>query len=241
VRREATGYGCAYFAQEMLRVDGSSLSDRTVTVSGAGNVAIYAIEKVQRLGGHVVGCSDSRGYVHDPDGIDLDLVKRIKEVERGSLEGYVADRPRAKYVGSGSLWEVPTEVALPCATQGELGEADAHSLVRSGALVVAEGANMPCTPSAIQVLRDGGVLFGPGKAANAGGVATSALEMQQNASRDSWTFDYTEKRLVEIMSEIHRSCYEMAEECGAPGDYVTGANNAAFVKVADAMLAMGVT
>ena len=241
VRREATGYGCAYFAQEMLRVDGSSLDGRTVTVSGAGNVAIYAIEKVQRLGGTVVGCSDSKGYVHDPDGLDLDLIKQIKEVERGSLERYGQERDGAKFVSGGSLWEIPTEVALPCATQNEIDGNDASKLVECGALAVAEGANMPCTPEAIEVLREGGVLFAPGKAANAGGVATSALEMQQNASRDSWTFEHTEKRLVEIMCGIHAACYEMSEQCGAPGDYVTGANNAAFVRVADAMLAMGVT
>jgi len=241
VRREATGYGCAYFAQEMLRVDGSSLDGRTVTVSGAGNVAIYAIEKVQRLGGTVVGCSDSKGYVHDPDGLDLDLIKQIKEVERGSLERYGQERDGAKFVSGGSLWEIPTEVALPCATQNEIDGNDASKLVECGALAVAEGANMPCTPEAIEVLKEGGVLFAPGKAANAGGVATSALEMQQNASRDSWTFEHTEKRLVEIMCGIHAACYEMSEQCGAPGDYVTGANNAAFVRVADAMLAMGVT
>jgi len=241
VRREATGYGCAYFVQEMLRVDGSSLSGRTVTVSGAGNVAIYAIEKVQALGGMVTGCSDSGGYLHDPAGLDLDLIKRIKQVERGSLEQYAAERGDSSFVAGGRIWEIPTEVALPCATQNELDEDDARKLVESGALAVAEGANMPCTPAAVAVLKEGGALFGPAKAANAGGVATSALEMQQNASRDSWTFEYTEKRLVEIMCGIHAACYEMSEECGVPGDYLIGANNAAFVKVADAMLAMGVT
>jgi glutamate dehydrogenase (NADP+) len=241
VRREATGYGCAYFADEMLRARGSSLDGRTVTVSGAGNVAIYAIEKVQQLGGTVVACSDSKGYVHDPGGLDLELLKQVKEVERASLERYAAERKDAKFIAAGSLWEVPTEVALPCATQNELDDGDAQELVRCGALLVAEGANMPCTRDAIEVLREGGVLFAPGKAANAGGVATSALEMQQNASRDSWTFEHTEQRLVEIMRDIHHSCFEMAEQCSAPGDYVAGANNAGFVLVADAMLAMGVT
>ncbi len=241
VRKEATGYGCAYFAEEMLRARDSSLDGRTVTVSGAGNVAIYAIEKVQQLGGTVVGCSDSRGYVHDPAGLDVELIKEIKEVDRGPLQDYADRRSGSKFVAGASLWEIPTEVALPCATQGELDARDARSLIESGTVLVAEGANMPCTPEAVEVLREGGALFGPSKAANAGGVATSALEMQQNASRDSWTFEYTEKRLVEIMCDIHRSCFEMSQECEVPGDYVVGANNAAFVRVADAMLAMGVT
>lgn len=241
VRKEATGYGCAYFAQEMLGALDSSLSGRTVTVSGAGNVAIYAIEKVQQLGGTVIGCSDSKGYLHDPAGLDLASIKEIKEVERGPLEDYAARRPGSRFVPGGRLWELPTEVALPCATQNELDHDDAGMLVENGVLIVAEGANLPCTPGAVDVLRAGGVAFGPGKAANAGGVATSALEMQQNASRDSWSFEYTEERLVQIMRDIHRSCHEMAEECGVPGDYVTGANNAAFIRVADAMLAMGVT
>jgi glutamate dehydrogenase (NADP+) len=241
VRKEATGYGCAYFAEEMLRTQGSSLNGRTVTVSGSGNVAIYAIEKAQQLGGTVTGCSDSKGYVHDPAGLDVELIKQIKEVERGPLEEYATQRPGASFVPGARLWEVATEVALPCATQSELDAGDARKLIESGTALVVEGANMPCTPEAVRLLREGGVLFGPGKAANAGGVATSALEMQQNASRDSWTFEYTEHRLVEIMRDIHRSCYEMSGECGVPGDYVVGANNAAFVRVAEAMLAMGVT
>jgi glutamate dehydrogenase (NADP+) len=241
VRREATGYGCVYFAQEMLRRIDSSLDGRTVTVSGSGNVAIYAIEKAQQLGATVVGCSDSQGYVHDPAGLDLELIKEIKEVERGRLSAYPDRRPGSSFTSGARLWELPTEVALPCATQGELDETDARRLVESGTLLVAEGANMPCTRGAVDVLREGGVLFGLGKAANAGGVATSALEMQQNASRDSWTFEHTEERLVEIMCDIHDSCYEMSEQCGVPGDYVTGANCAGFVRVAEAMLAMGVT
>ncbi len=240
VRKEATGYGCAYFAQEMMRTMGSSLNDRTVTVSGSGNVAIYAIEKVHHLGGTVIGCSDSGGYVLDRGGIDLALLKEIKEESRESLSVYADRRPGAEYVPGAKVWEIPAEVALPCATQGELDGEDAARLADGGVKAVAEGANMPCSIEAVEVLRDRGVLFGPGKAANAGGVATSALEMQQNASRDSWTFDHTEARLVEIMKDIHDSCYSMSERCGAPGDYVIGANNASFVKVADAMLAMGV-
>ncbi|MGA7396848.1 MAG: NADP-specific glutamate dehydrogenase [Solirubrobacterales bacterium] len=241
VRKEATGYGCAYFAKEMLDALGSSLDGRTVTVSGSGNVAIYAIEKVEQLGGTVIGCSDSKGYLHDPAGIDVELVKEIKEVERAPLEGYTDRRSGSSFVSGERLWELPTEVALPCATQNELDHTDAAKLVKSGVMIVAEGANLPCTSGAVQVLREANVAFGPGKAANAGGVATSALEMQQNASRDSWTFEHTEERLVQIMGDIHRSCHGMAEECGVPGDYVVGANNAAFIRVADAMLAMGVT
>ena len=241
VRKEATGYGCAYFAEEMLGALDSSMSGRTVTVSGAGNVAIYAIEKVQQLGGTVVGCSDSKGYLHDPAGLDVELIKEIKENERGPLEDYVARRSGSRFVTGKRLWELPTEVALPCATQNELDHKDAEQLVENGVLMVAEGANLPCTSGAVEVLRSGGALFGPGKAANAGGVATSALEMQQNASRDSWSFEYTEARLVQIMRDIHRSCHEMSQECGRPGDYVVGANNAGFIRVADAMLAMGVT
>jgi glutamate dehydrogenase (NADP+) len=240
VRKEATGYGCAYFAQEMLRTQGSSLNDRSVIVSGSGNVAIYAIEKVQRLGGTVIACSDSGGHVIDRDGIDVALLKEIKEVGRGSLAEYADRRPGSEFVAGAKVWQVPAEVVLPCATQGELDGEDARQVVAGGAKVVAEGANMPCTSDAVETLREGGVLFGPGKAANAGGVATSALEMQQNASRDSWTFEHTEARLVEIMRDVHDACYEMSERCGVPGDYVIGANNTGFVRVADAMLAMGV-
>ncbi len=238
VRKEATGYGVAIFAEEMLRASGTGLDGATVVVSGAGNVAIYAMEKVQQMGGRVVACSDSGGTLHDPLGIDLDLVKRCKEVERTSLATYAAERPTAGY-GSAPLWEVPCDVALPCATQNELDQLAAKQLVANGCRAVAEGANMPCTPDAVALLTEAGVLFGPGKAANAGGVATSALEMQQNASRDSWTFDHTEVKLEEIMVAIHRLCHETAEEYGAPGDYVAGANIAGFTKVAHAMASFG--
>ncbi len=241
VRKEATGYGCAFFVEEMLKTKDSSLDGRTVTVSGAGNVAIYAIEKVQQLGGEVIGCSDSKGYLHDPAGLDLELIKQIKEVERAPLEKYTSEKSGSRFVADAPLWDLPTEVALPCATQNELDADDARKLLDSGLAAVAEGANMPCTADAVALLRESGILYGPGKAANAGGVATSALEMQQNASRDSWTFEHTEKRLLEIMRDVHRSCHEMAEDCGVPGDYVVGANNASFVRVAEAMLAMGVT
>ncbi|MFE5310046.1 NADP-specific glutamate dehydrogenase [Isoptericola sp. NPDC056573] len=240
VRREATGYGAVLFAQSMLGTKGESLDGRRVSVSGSGNVAIYAAEKAQQLGGRVITFSDSSGYVVDEAGIDLDLLKEVKEVQRGRVSDYVDRRPGARLVSDGSIWDVPTDVALPCATQNELSEADAKQLVANGVLAVAEGANMPTTPEAVALLRDAGVLFGPGKAANAGGVATSALEMQQNASRDSWSFDYTESRLAEIMTGIHDSCLATAEEYEAPGDYVVGANVAGFTKVADAMIAFGV-
>jgi glutamate dehydrogenase (NADP+) len=240
VRSEATGYGCAYFVAEMLAARGTSLDGQDVVVSGAGNVALNATEKVQQLGGRVIACSDSAGFVHDPDGIDVDLLREVKEIERGRISEY-ADRRgnRARYVPGAGIWAVPCWVALPCATQNELTGADAQRLIEGGVVAVAEGANMPCTPDAISAFRGAGVAFGPGKAANAGGVATSALEMQQNASRDSWSFEYTERRLVEIMSEIHALCHDTAERYGAPGDYVAGANMAGFVRVADAMLALG--
>ena len=240
VRREATGYGAVLFAQSMLGTKGESLDGRRVSVSGSGNVAIYAAEKAQQLGGRVITFSDSSGYVVDEAGIDLDLLKEVKEVQRGRVSDYVDQRPGARLVSDGSIWDVPTDVALPCATQNELSEADAKQLVANGVRAVAEGANMPTTPEAVALLREAGVLFGPGKAANAGGVATSALEMQQNASRDSWSFDYTESRLAEIMTGIHDNCLATAEEYEAPGDYVVGANVAGFTKVADAMIAFGV-
>ncbi|ASN52893.1 NADP-specific glutamate dehydrogenase [Sinomonas sp. R1AF57] len=240
VRPEATGYGTVLFANEMAKTRGRSIEGRRVVVSGSGNVAIYAIAKAQQLGAQVVACSDSSGYVVDEDGIDLDLLRQIKEVERGRLKDYALRRGSAvAYVEGGSVWDVDAEVALPCATQNELGEAAAVRLVKAGVKVVAEGANMPSTPEAVAVFQKAGVLFGPGKAANAGGVATSALEMQQNASRDSWTFEHTEERLSEIMVGIHDRCAATAEEYGQPGNYVLGANIAGFVKVAKAMLAQG--
>jgi glutamate dehydrogenase (NADP+) len=240
VRREATGYGCVYFVQEMLAANDTGLDGREVVVSGAGNVAIYAIEKATQLGAQVIACSDSKGFVHDPDGIDVDLLKEVKQVERESLSEYAERRGgKARFVTDRPVWELRCEVALPCATQNEMSADDARTLIEHGVVAVAEGANMPCTPEAIDAFRSAGVAFGPGKAANAGGVATSALEMQQNASRDSWTFEHTEARLAEIMREIHRVCLTTAEQYDAPGDYVLGANRAAFIRVADAMLALG--
>ena len=240
VRTEATGYGTAFFVKEMLAAKGDSFDGKQVVVSGSGNVAIYGIEKVHQLGGRVIACSDSDGYVIDEAGIDLDLLKEIKNGQRGRVTDYAEQRgSSARYVEGGSIWQVPCEIALPCATQNELTGTDAKALVENGALLVAEGANMPTTPEAIRILRDAGVRFAPGKAANAGGVATSALEMQQNASRDSWSFEHTEARLAEIMRAVHDRCLETADEYDVPGDDVAGANIAGFTRVADAMLALG--
>jgi glutamate dehydrogenase (NADP+) len=240
VRREATGYGCAYYISEMLAARGTSFDGRDVIVSGAGNVAIYAIEKAQQLGANVIACSDSSGFVHDPKGIDVALLKEVKEVERGRVSDYAERRgSHARFVSDESVWTLPCDVAMPCATQNELTGKDARRLVDNGVVAVAEGANMPCTPDAVDLFRERGIAFGPGKAANAGGVATSALEMQQNASRDSWSFEHSERRLVEIMCDIHATCSQTAEEYGMPGDHVAGANIAGFIRVADSMLALG--
>ncbi len=240
VRTEATGYGTVFFVEDMLGVNGDSLDGKRVVVSGSGNVAIYAVEKVHQLGGTVVAVSDSGGYVVDDAGIDLDLLKQVKEVERGRLTAYAERRDGATHVADGTIWDVPCEVALPCATQNELDADHARTLIGNGLKLVAEGANMPCTPAAVDLFHEASVAYAPGKASNAGGVATSALEMQQNASRDSWTFETTEERLREIMRGIHDTCVETAEEYGHPGDYVVGANLAGYIKVADAMVALGV-
>jgi len=240
VRTESTGYGTAFFVREMLATKGLTPDGLTAVVSGSGNVATFAIEKLQQMGAKVVACSDSSGVVHDPDGIDLPLLRQVKEVERGRVSAYAERRASARFIARGDVWAIPCDIALPCATQNELNGRDAKSLADNGCLAVAEGANMPCTPEAVEVLHARGVLFGPGKAANAGGVATSALEMQQNASRDRWSFDRTEQRLEEIMVGIHAACHETAEEYGSPGDYVVGANIRGFQRVADAMLSLGV-
>ncbi|MDH0117849.1 NADP-specific glutamate dehydrogenase (plasmid) [Agrobacterium pusense] len=240
-RKEATGYGASYFVRRMLASKGSEFSGRRVSVSGSGNVAIYTMEKVTEFGGKIVACSDSNGYVVDESGIDVALVKEIKEVRRGRISDYAKLKGSdACFVEQGAIWDVPCDVAMPCATQNELTGKDAKALVKNSVIAVGEGANMPCTPEAVRLFQAAGVMFAPGKAANAGGVATSALEMQQNASRDSWTFDQTEARLADIMSAIHDVCAETAEEYGAPGDYVLGANIAGFVRVAEAMDALGV-
>jgi len=241
VRRESTGYGAVFFVEEMLKARGDDLEGKTCVVSGSGNVAIYAIEKLHALGAKVVACSDSSGVVYHADGIDLGTIKQIKEVERGRIREYVDRHADAKYIeGSNSIWDIPCRVALPCATQNELEEKSARSLVANGCIAIAEGANMPITPGGVKVFQEAGIAYGPGKATNAGGVATSALEMQQNASRDAWSFEYTEERLRAIMRGIHQDCYETAAEYGSPGNYVIGANIAGFRRVAEAMLAFGV-
>ncbi|MCL4066422.1 NADP-specific glutamate dehydrogenase [Pseudomonas sp. GX19020] len=244
-RTEATGYGNTYFVQSMLGTKGTSFDGKKVVISGSGNVAIYSHEKVTSFGGKVIAMSDSSGYIVDENGIDLDLIQEIKEVRRARISEYLRIKGEGKGVwfvkaGEGSIWDVPCDVAMPSATQNELTGKDAKALVKNGVIAVGEGANMPSTPDAVRIFQDAGVLFAPGKAANAGGVATSALEMQQNASRDSWTFDQTEARLATIMKNIHDTCAGTAEEFGAPGDYVMGANIAGFVKVAEAMRALGV-
>jgi len=239
-RAEATGYGTVFFLREMMLTRGDDLDGVTALVSGSGNVAIHAIEKVHAYGGKVVGCSDTGGYIVDEEGIDLDVLREIKEVERGRLTTYAERVPHAEYVhGTETFWHQPCTVAIPAATQNELTEADAIKLVGNGCTAVAEGANMPSTPGAVRVFLDAGVAFGPGKAANAGGVATSALEMAQNASREAWTFERTEARLAEIMTDIHGRCHAAAEEYGAPGNYVVGANVAGFLRVAEATVALG--
>lgn len=239
VRTEATGYGAVYFLREMLAVRGQSLEGRTCVVSGSGNVAIHAIEKIQQLGGKVVACSDSDGVIVHEKGVDLGLIKTLKLGERRRIADYAGYHGDSRYTRGGNIWEVPCEVAIPAATQNEISGEDAALLARNGCIAVVEGANMPTTPDGVRVFLGAGIAFGPGKAANAGGVATSALEMQQNAMRDSWTFDYTEQKLDQIMTGIHRATYETAEEFGAPGNYVIGANIAGFLKIANAMMSMG--
>jgi len=239
VRKEATGYGAVYFVREMLKVRGDSLAGKTCLVSGSGNVAIYTIEKLAELGAKVIACSYSNGFIIDEKGIDLDLVKQLKEVERRRIADYAGYRKHARYIAGGNIWDTPCQVAMPSATQNEINGHDAATLVRNGCIAVGEGANMPTTPEGVRVFLDAGIAYGPGKAANAGGVATSALEMQQNASRDAWSFEFTERKLDEIMTGIHTTTYETAEEFGARGNYVVGANIAGFIKVAKAMLALG--
>jgi glutamate dehydrogenase (NADP+) len=242
-RPEATGYGNTYFVEAMLRTKNTNFDGKRVVVSGSGNVAVYTIEKVQSYGGKVVACSDSSGYVLEEGGIDLALLKEIKDVRRERISAYAKARGSgASFIptGKGSIWDIPCDVAMPSATQNELSGKDARTLISNGVMAVGEGANMPTTPEATRLFQSAGVLFGPGKAANAGGVATSALEMQQNASRDSWTFEQTEERLATIMRNIHDTCAATADEYGAPGDYVLGANIAGFVRVAEAMRMLGV-
>ncbi|MBN2981391.1 NADP-specific glutamate dehydrogenase [Cohnella algarum] len=240
-RKEATGYGCVYFVQEMLASRGLSFRDSTVVVSGSGNVSIYAIEKAQQLGAKVVACSDSDGYIYDPDGLDLETIKQLKEVERKRIKEYTLARPQAVYTeGCSGIWSVPCDIALPCATQNEIDEQAALLLIENGVKAIGEGANMPCNLEAIGAFQREDVLFGPAKAANAGGVAVSALEMAQNSMRLAWTFEEVDAKLHEIMRNIYGRCVDAAERYGYSGNLVVGANIAGFVKVADAAIAQGV-
>ena len=240
-RTEATGYGTVYFVQEMLNDKGLEFKGSTVVVSGSGNVSIYAIEKASQLGAKVVACSDSNGYIYDPKGLNLDTVKRLKEVEKKRISEYVNEHPEAQYFeGCSGIWSIPCDIALPCATQNEIDLASASILVENGVKAIGEGANMPSTLEAIDVFLSNGVLFGPAKAANAGGVAVSSLEMAQNSMRLSWTFEEVDAKLHEIMKNIYRNSVIASEEYGHPGNLVVGANIAGFTKVADAMIAQGV-
>lgn len=239
-RTEATGYGLLYLVEELLKDHGKDLKDKVVTVSGAGNVAIYAIEKAQQLGAKVVTCSDSNGWVYDPEGIDVELLKDVKEVKRQRLTEYAARRESAQYHEGRGVWSVKADVALPCATQNELNLDNAKNLVANGVLAVCEGANMPTTLDATKYLQENGVLFVPGKASNAGGVAVSALEMSQNSERLSWSFEEVDGKLKDIMVNIYHNIDEAAKKYGLDGDYVAGANIAGFLKVAEAMEAQGV-
>ncbi|MFN7250195.1 MAG: NADP-specific glutamate dehydrogenase [Anaerobacillus sp.] len=240
-RTEATGYGTVYFVQEMLQDQGDSFEGKTVVVSGSGNVSIYAIEKARELGAKVVACSDSNGYIYDKNGINLATVKQLKEVERKRISEYVNYHPEAEYhEGSSNIWLTSCDIALPCATQNEIDEVSAKLLVANGVKAVGEGANMPSTLEAIDVFINNKVLFGPAKAANAGGVAVSALEMAQNSMRIAWSFEEVDAKLHEIMKNIYRSSVTAAEEFGYPGNLVVGSNIAGFKKVADAMIAHGV-
>ena len=240
VRTEATGYGLCYFTQAMLQEHGTSFEGKTVVISGSGNVAIYACEKATQLGAKVVALSDSNGYVYDPNGIQLDVVKDIKEVKRGRIKEYAERVEGAEYHEGKGIWSVKCDIALPCATQNELNGEDAKTLATNGCAAVCEGANMPCTPEAIDVFTEKGIWYAPGKASNAGGVATSGLEMSQNSLRLSWTFEEVDARLKSIMEEIFKTCSETAKEYGMEGNYMAGANIAGFIKVADSMLAQGI-
>ncbi|MGG7176627.1 NADP-specific glutamate dehydrogenase [Clostridium paraputrificum] len=240
-RTEATGYGLVYFTEEMLKDNGTSFDGKTVVISGSGNVAIYATQKATQLGAKVVALSDSNGYIYDENGINLDVVKEIKEVKRGRIKEYLDKVPNAKYVeGCRNIWEVKCDIALPCATQGEINKESAEILVKNGVIAVSEGANMPSTLEAIEVLQSNGIMFGPAKAANAGGVACSALEMSQNSMRLSWTFEEVDEKLQNIMVSIYKNASDAAKEFGAEKNILVGANIAGFMKVANAMMAQGI-
>lgn len=238
-RTEATGFGAVYFAEEILKEKGDSLEGKTCVVSGSGNVALYAIRKLQQLGARVVACSDSGGCIFHPKGLDWDALRLIKEVERARISKYAELHPEAEYRQNGKVWGIACDAAFPCATQNELEAADAKALIGNGCRLICEGANMPCTPEAVALFRQAGVAFGPGKAANAGGVAVSALEMQQNAGLEHWTFQQVDEELQGIMRGIHESCLHYADKYHQPGNYVAGANIGGFIRVAQAMISHG--
>jgi glutamate dehydrogenase (NADP+) len=240
VRTEATGYGCCYFMKEMLGVLDDSFAGKKVVISGSGNVAIYAMEKTIDLFGKVIAMSDSSGYIHNPNGLKLDLMKDIKETNRQRISEYANQDKDAVFVDNGSIWDVSCDIALPCATQNELEKKHAELLIRGGLIAIAEGANMPCTPEAVEVFHKNKIPFGPGKAANAGGVAVSGLEMSQNSLRDSWSFDKVDKKLQTIMKNIHDNSYEASVKYNDKGNYVMGANIVGFQKVANAMISQGI-
>jgi len=239
-RTEATGYGLIYLMDEILKAAGRGFDRQTVLISGAGNVAIFAAQKAAQLGGKVVSMTDSNGYIYDKDGIDLDAIKEIKLVKRGRLSEYTSYRPNAEYHEGKGVWTIPCDIALPCATQNELNGDDARALVKNGCYAVGEGANMPSTKEAVDVFLENKIMFAPGKAANAGGVATSALEMSQNSQRYSWSFEEVDSKLKDIMVGIYKQMSEAAEEYGTKGNFVAGANIAGFIKVAQAMMSQGV-
>lgn len=238
-RKQATGFGCVYFAEDMLQRKGESLKGKTAVVSGSGNVALYTIKKLQDLGAKVVTCSDSDGYIYDPNGIDFELVRQLKEVGHQRISDYKGKYPNSTYKAGAKVWEIPCDIAFPSATQNEILLKDAEMLIKNGCRLVCEGANMPTEYQAVHLFQENGVLFGPAKAANAGGVACSALEMQQNAALTSWTFDEVDAKLREIMKGIHDRCIDCAEQYGSPGNYVVGANIAGFKRVAHGMMAFG--
>lgn len=240
-RKEATGYGCVYFVEEMLKEAGSSFAGKTVIVSGSGNVATYAMEKAIELGSKVLACSDSNGYIYDPNGIDVQTVIQLKELDNKRIQEYTKFHKQSTYhEGCTGIWSIPCDIALPCATQNELDEKDAVLLIENGVKAVGEGANMPCTEKAVLAFQANGVLFGPAKAANAGGVAVSAMEMSQNSMRLSWTVEEVDEKLKSIMKNIYTSCHDAANSFGYPGNLVVGANIAGFLKVADAMVSHGI-
>ena len=239
VRKEATGYGLVYFTDLILKTKNNSIEGKKVIVSGSGNVAIYAMEKVNELGGKVIACSDSNGVIYDENGLNLETIKFLKEVERKRLKEYTNTHKEAIYKDNGCIWDIPCDIAMPCATQNELNLENVRTLIKNGCIAVTEGANMPTTPDAVKFLQEAKIMYAPGKASNAGGVATSTLEMQQNAAIDYWDFDKIDNKLKNIMKHIHDTCYNTADEYGFPEDYLKGANIAGFTRVANTMISLG--